>query len=141
MKNNEIAKSLVEGTDDLNFDELKDKFDSSGLEKHITELLGFKPEGLKIEFKKYDYGHTRGMGVFVITDNLIDKCGIMNQVMESVNIDTGNYSTKLREGRPISWNIVDFSWKHIKGGSNGHEWFTSWYNHDTKEWTFRGQNE
>ena len=119
-------------------EELQKSFNAKGLEDKIAEKLGFTPAGLKIELKAFDYGHSRGIGVFVSSDNLIDKVGIMNQVFKSVEISTPNYSVKRNpEGALVSWSSIDFAWEHINGGSNGGDWFTAWYNFDTKAWSFR----
>jgi hypothetical protein len=116
---------------------LRPKFDPKGLEDEITKRLGFKPAGLKIELKPFDYRHTSGIGVFVSSDNLVDKAGIMNQVFEKVALTTPNYGTGVEEGKPISWMQVNFAWRHIGGGTNGGDWFTAWYNFDDKKWTFQ----
>ncbi len=131
----DILVPIVEKTGVPPLEELQGKFDASGLEAEIEKRLGFKPEGLSITI----VGGRRSPIVEIVSDNLIDQAGIMKKVFKEVTLDnfSGSVGIDKEDGKLFAWVPVHMSWTHNNGGTNGGEWFTSFYFFETGEWEFR----
>lgn len=126
-----IKKILVNETEELSGGMI-DGFDPSELIKKINELLGVDA-GVKASVVA---GRRSGYTVKVSSDNFVEACGPMKNCFSKVSVSEFGGSIKPQDGSFVAWVPVSIAWESLRGGTNGSDFLTAWYNFDTNAWTF-----
>lgn len=110
-----------------------------GLYAKIREVTGI--EDLKFE-ERIDKNYSGDPYPKFCSQELADRTGFLGLTFKSLVINQFNSQVGYDEkkGRPYYWCTVNFSYAHYRGGTNGHNFMTAWYD-DVEGWTFRIDKE
>lgn len=107
------------------------------------EKYASKRTGMQIKFKKKVYQDNSGTwNLKLYTDNLIEHVGICKAMLKEIIVDTWGsiyyYIDKETGEQRLSYINLHFSYEHIDGGTNGHEFGKVRFNEKTSN--FEGYN-
>ena len=109
--------------------ELVDSIDIKPLEDTLSKMLGTNVMPLDKSAKDNKYFIVDGK-------DLSAEAGVMSYAFPSIKI-RGTGSIGDDNGIAYLWLPIKVNWTVVSGGTNGTSILTSWYNMDTKEWTFK----
>ena len=126
---------------DLTDEEQKQALENMYLDD--IEKYASKRTGRQIKFKKKIYQDKNGTwNLKLYTDNLIEQTGICKAMLKEIIADTWGsisyYIDKETGEQRLSTILLHFSYTHIDGGTNGHEFGRVRFNEETAN--FEGYN-
>lgn len=116
---------------------LAHQIDFTGLELELSARLGAK--NLKFTGEIELSGRHPELRISFESNELKNQCGVMYSMFKSNKIR--NFSNSWSDEENCFWIIVNFSYQHVDGGSNGMEICTAYYFPDTKNWEFKFRKE
>lgn len=116
---------------------LAHEVDFTGLELELSARLGAK--NLKFTGEIELSGRHQELRISFESNELKNQCGVMYSMFRSNKIK--NFSNSWSDAENCFWIIVNFSYQHVDGGSNGMEICTAYYFPDTKNWEFNFRKE
>jgi len=135
------VSDLLKFLNDLTDVEQKNILENMLLED--IEKYASQRTGIPIKFKKKIYQDNQGMwNMKLYTDNLVEHAGICKAMLKEITANTwgdvGYYIDKETGEQKLSKIILHFSYEHIDGGTNGHEFGRVRFNEKTSN--FEGYN-
>jgi hypothetical protein len=116
--------------DDQLLDQIITTIDLTPLENEVKKRIGTSVQFIisKQKGRTQDY-------LIVESKDLTKYTGIFKNIYKYCILKT--FNSAINDKEPTWWMTLDFKFEYKSGGSNGTELLTSWYNYETKEWTFR----
>ncbi len=114
------------------------------LENYLTGLAGTEIRFIKKEFKGAGK-HSDAFRFEIETPDLRQHAGICKLMLETLYMGNfgggfGGWNEQSKShlpGKDRLWMTLHFGYRHLGGGSNGHEIASAWYKFSTQEWTIR----
>jgi hypothetical protein len=116
--------------------EMFDNMTWAPLRMELRKLLGV---GVEFDRKYVERGGWKTKGIFIESENLADKAGVMSSVLKELYVvDFGGSYDKENNAY---WLPLHFHWEHKDGGSNGCNLLDAFYDFNLGQWKFKMRQE